>query len=378
MRTDPNRKVTPPAVPKKVGDLYLDPKNPRLAGDSLTVEDQTEIARALWREMRVNELIDSIASGGYWQHEEIFAAEEDGKLVVIEGNRRVTAVKLLTDEALQRAVVGATGIPSLAKAAKEKLRELPVVVCSREEIWEYVGFKHVNGPQEWDSIAKAQYIARVFNDYGVPLETIAKSIGDRNDTVRRMYRGLMVLEQAEREGIFDRNDSWAKRFAYSHLWTGLGYAGVQSFLGLHTEGAFVPNPVPKRHLSDLGDLLLWMYGSKARNVQPIVRSQNPDLRNLDEALRKKDGVAALRAGLPLQIALKASQGDERLLREALVKAEVTLKEAIGLIPNGFKEQSDLKERAAGIATIAKSICEQMATAGHRVARKTTPGRRVRR
>jgi len=364
-------------MPKEVGDLYLDPKNPRLAGQSLTLNDQTEIAKVLWREMSVNELIDSIASAGYWQHEEIFAAEEGGKLVVIEGNRRVVAVKLLTDESLRRAV-GATAIPSLTKAAREKLKELPVVVCSREQIWEYVGFKHVNGPQEWDSIAKAQYIARVHNDYSVPLETIAKTIGDRNETVRRMYRGLMVLEQAEREGVFNRDDRWAKRFAYSHLWTGLGYAGVQDFLGINTEAAFRENPVPKKHLPDLSDLLLWMYGSKERNVRPIVQSQNPDLRNLDEALRTRDGVAALRAGLPLQIALKASQGDERLLREALVKAEVALKEATGLIPNGFQRQSDLKDLATAIATIAESICAQMETAKRRAVKRMPAGRSARR
>src|SRR4051794_33109523 len=38
--------------------------------------------------------------------------------------------------------------------------------------------------------------------------------GDRHDTVRRLYRGLMVLEQAEWTGAFDRKDRWNTRFAY--------------------------------------------------------------------------------------------------------------------------------------------------------------------
>jgi hypothetical protein len=269
-----NPKKLPTPEPMLVTDLFLDPHNPSLASLGLSVQDQTEILRVLWNEMAVNELVDSIAATGYWQHEEIFVAKEHGRLVVIEGNRRVAAVKLLTDSTL-RQEVGATGVPTLKKSDQEKLLKLPVVVCTRSQIWEYVGFKHVNGPQEWDSIAKAEYIARVYNEFNIPLETIAKTIGDRHDTVKRLYRGLMVLEQAEREGVFRREDRWNKRFAYSHLWTGLGYAGVQEFLGLGPDKGFKPNPVAHKRLKDLGYLLVWMYGSKEQSKRPMVQSQKP-------------------------------------------------------------------------------------------------------
>lgn len=349
----------PEAVDVAVDELWLDPKNPRLASLHFEIDQQVEILRVLWKEMAVSELVDSIAASGYWKHEEIFATLESGCLIVIEGNRRVAAVKLLIDADLRRRV-GTTNIPDLPATAKTRLAELPVVTCSREQIWEYVGFKHVNGPQEWDSIAKAQYIARVRNDFNIPLETIAKTIGDRHDTVKRLYRGLMVLEQAESEGIFNREDRWNRRFSYSHLWTGLGYAGVQSFLGLDPDGGFKRNPVSRRRVRDLGDLLLWMYGSKQRNQKPLIESQNPDLRNLDEVLRNKSGIAALRTGLPLEVALKASRGDERLLRESIVKAEVALKETLGLIPTGYSQQSDLFEAGKRIRTLAENVYEAMA------------------
>lgn len=354
----------PSARPIPVGDLYLDPLNPRLAGFGLRVEDQAAILGVLWREMSVNELVDSIASTGYWPHEEIFAAPQGDRLVAIEGNRRLAAVKLLTDRSL-RDEVGATGIPVISAANKAKLARLPVVICSREQIWEYVGFKHVNGPQEWDSIAKAEYIARVHNEYDVPLEDIAKTIGDRHDTVKRLYRGLMVLQQAEKHGVFNREDRWSKRFAYSHLWTGLGYAGVQEFLGLGPDRGFRPNPISRGHLKDLGNLLLWIYGSKEKNQKPLVQTQNPDLRYLDEAIRTPNGQAALRAGLPLEVALKTSRGDERMLREAMVKAEVALKEALGLIPTGFKKQTDLFDSAGRIKAISEGIFDRMKEAANR-------------
>ena len=341
-----------------MADLYLDPRNPRLASHDFSVTDQAEILKVLWKEMAVNELIDSIAATDYWEHEEIFASNQDGRLVVIEGNRRVAAVKLLVDPAL-RQQVGASGVPDLRKEPLKALTELPVVVCDRKQIWEYVGFKHVNGPQEWDSIAKAGYIARVHNEYGIKLDEIARRIGDRHDTVKRMYRGLMVLEQAEKESVFQRDQRFNKRFSYSHLWTGLGYTGIQEFLGLTPDKGFKPNPISKKYLPNLGDLMNWLYGNKESRTKPLVQSQNPDLRNLDEALRADNGTAALRAGLPLDIALKASRGDDRLLREALVKGEVALKEAYGLVPTGFDGQSDLMAAAERILKTADSINDQM-------------------
>src|SRR5438552_954299 len=85
-----------PPTPLSVKDLLLDPKNPRLAGKHFTVDQKDEIVEILWQDRAVNELVDSIAASGYWQHEELFAAKEGGKLVVIEGNRRLAAVKLLS------------------------------------------------------------------------------------------------------------------------------------------------------------------------------------------------------------------------------------------------------------------------------------------
>jgi hypothetical protein len=342
-----------------VSDLFLDPKNPRLAGEDLTVDQQDEIAKVLWQDRAVNELVDSIAASGYWKHEELFAAKEGGKLVVIEGNRRLAAVKLLTDHSLRNRI-GISGLPTLSAADRQKLETLPVIECRREDVWQYIGFKHVNGPQDWDSIAKAEYIARVHNEYGIALDQIARTIGDRHDTVRRLYRGLMVLQQAERTGKFDVHDRYNTRFAYSHLWTGLGYENIQRFLGLTTDKGFEPNPISKNSLEHLRELCLWLYGSKKEHKEPIVRSQNPDLRKLDETLGSKNGVAALRSGLPLETALKASRGDERLLREALVLAEQKLKEARGLVLTGFSgEDADLLSKAKVIQTISENIAEEM-------------------
>jgi ParB-like chromosome segregation protein Spo0J len=52
--------------------------------------------------MAVDEVALSIAENGFYRHEPLYAARESGKLNVVEGNRRLAAVKLLRDEKLRR------------------------------------------------------------------------------------------------------------------------------------------------------------------------------------------------------------------------------------------------------------------------------------
>ncbi len=161
-------------------DLHLDPKNPRLADEAFSVDDQEGILRWLWRNKSVNELVDSILANGYWEHEELFATEEGDRLVVVEGNRRLSAVKILSEPDLREQLgIQLTRRPS--EEVLESLRELPVIHATRKELWGFAGFKHVNGPQAWDSIAKAEYVFRVRRNFGLSLAEIASGIGDLHE-----------------------------------------------------------------------------------------------------------------------------------------------------------------------------------------------------
>ena len=124
--------------------------------------------------MDVREVMLSIAASGYFRHEPLIVAREGGKNVVIEGNRRLAAVRVLLDPTL----VEATDIPAIGKDAKEALRQLPIIASNRKDAWQYIGFKHVNGPAKWTSYAKSQYVTKVHREFGVSLEDIAKQIGD--------------------------------------------------------------------------------------------------------------------------------------------------------------------------------------------------------
>lgn len=346
-------------------ELFLDAENPRLTDFGLGKNpSQAQIVETLWNKMAVDEVALSIAENGFYQHEPLYATKEKGKLVVVEGNRRLAAVKLLCDDKL-RQEAKVTNLPSLTAAEKKKLDHLPVIICKRAEIWAYLGFKHINGPQAWESYPKAHYVAWVHNELGVTLEDIAHRIGDKHDTVARLYDALMVLDEAENEGVFDRNDRYKQHFSFSHLTTGLGYVGIQSFLGLPRGDKTIGKrrPVPKSRVGELGEFLLWLYGSKSKDIPAIVLSQNPDLRRLDAVLKSKAATTALRKGLPLSVSLDISKGDERVFRESLVEAKQNLQKARGTVLTGYDGNEDLLKTADEIVELAQALRKDMSGSG---------------
>lgn len=363
------KEVMVPQVPANAGyqhidldNLLLDATNPRLAELGIPrTASQFELLKALWDEMAVEEVAMSIAYSGYFPHEPLFVEQSGEKYVVIEGNRRLAAVKLLVDASL-RQKVKATRLPTIDAAAREKLKKLPVILTTRKESWRYLGFKHVNGPATWGSYAKAQYIAFVHNKYKVPLDDIAAQIGDNNSTVLRMYRGLMIVEQAEKAKVFSRSDIAKNKFSFNYIYTGMDYPGIVGYLGLRTKGTTSEKPVPTSKLKNLGNLMLWLYGRNSSGTPSLIRSQNPDLKTLDTVLLTDAGVKALGDGLPLTVAHDISQGDERIFRQALQQAKQALQKALGTLTTGYNSsEADMLTIADDIESLAHDLVEAMTT-----------------
>src|SRR5262245_24532995 len=109
-----NRATTPvrEIVPRPVADLRLDPENPRLALE--TGATQLAILKAMYANEALDELALSFARNGYFWEEPlvIVPASERSKFVVVEGNRRLAALKLLLNSQL-RERIGVTDFPTV-------------------------------------------------------------------------------------------------------------------------------------------------------------------------------------------------------------------------------------------------------------------------
>lgn len=318
-------------------DLLLDPQNPRLYGtEAEGSPDQDVLLQTVWS-FGVDELVESITASGFHNVEPLFAErQKNGKLVVVEGNRRLTALQVLLDPARAKRL-GITQVPALSPSVRKSCVLVPVAIGQRDQVWQFIATKHVNGPKTWDSVAKAAYIKHVHEDLGKDLDEITRAIGDRNKTALRMYSAMKVIDQAEAWGVYKREDYYGKGdLPFSHLYTLLGYDTVRTFLDLEPEPK-PQAPIPSRSKKKLGELLLWIYGNKRQQIQPRIKKQNPDARNLAEALGEERGIAALRAGYEPSIAAEMSKGDESLLMQYLQISRDNLRLASGRFATGYSK-----------------------------------------
>jgi hypothetical protein len=364
-----SRFLNPPQIKEKIMDtfkkisiseLFFDIRNPRLVEFNEINPQTTEerIIEILWEAMDVKELVLSIAASGYFENEPLIISQETGRNIVIEGNRRLAALKVILSPGLIHAA-----IPDVDQSIKKSIQEVPVVISTREEAWRYLGFKHVNGPAKWGSYAKARYIVQVHNDFNVPLDQIAIQIGDTHKTVQRLYRGLMVVKQAEKEKVFSREDTKKSHFAFSHLYTGLQYKGVSQFLNLKDEDEdededtkeFVPN----NKINELGEVCKWLFGSQKDDIEPVVQSQNPNLRQLDAIVQSREALAALRDGETIENAFELTKPVSNLFEEELLKAKRSLVKAKGLVTEGYDGSEALLKMVASISNIAYDLYTEM-------------------
>ena len=341
---------------KKSTDLLFDKENPRLVEFGAADFSEEKLINLLWREMAVDELVMSILAYGFFQHEPLYVmAGQSEKFIVLEGNRRLAAIRSI----LNPGIVAGGKMDKFKEQISQDLRieledHIPVIILkSRQSAWQLLGFKHVNGPAKWGSYAKAKYIAQVHNEFGVPLDRIAEQIGDTNKTVRKLYQGLMVLEQAEQQVEFSMDDIKTPRLFFSHLYTALGYEKFRNYIGVPDDFE-APNPVPEENKRQLQEVMDWLFGSKKRNVEQLVKTQNPYLRQFVEILGNDLSVAALRAGSNLDVAYDLTVDDNDALREALVKARLALDKATSKV-GSFAGDEGLVRQAGSVLKLAQSV-----------------------
>ena len=363
---------SPPAIPLKsvssvpVERLVLDRKNPRLVAVDRGATEADVIAQ-LYRAEDLGELLQSIAANGYLDIEPLIVLAEGESLTVLEGNRRLAAIRLfreagLADRIADRVRVRIT-LPDISKHHRRTLDRVSVYrVASREDARSFIGFKHINGAAKWDSYAKAKFAADWYRDGAVPLADIASQIGDKHDTVKRMVNAIYVLEQAQKAEIFRIDDRVNPRFSFSHLYTALSRAPYMEFLGLDSAWSRYdpnPDPVPDDRFDHLSEVLGWMYGSKEENVDPVVRSQNPDIKHLGDVLASAEGLAVLRATGSLSEAHESTQPADRRFSEALLRARKEIREASHSLRGFDGLDESLVDIAEDISETAQTICERM-------------------
>jgi hypothetical protein len=253
------------------------------------------------------ELAWSMAENGYWEEEPLLTidtAKGTGHRTVIEGNRRLAALKLLTEPEARQLTGRVEFWNELADlAADQDLASVPTRnYLDRSGLIEYLGFRHVSGLMSWSADAKARFIYSLIEEYGYDFGRAAKVIGSRRDTIRRNFVAWAAIEQARKAGI----DTEPAALHFGVYYRALQNPRARDFLNL--EGWI--DGSEKNHaplLADgserLGEFLGYVFGTTR------VIKESRELDKLALALDDESSLSILRTERDLDLALRSRPVD---------------------------------------------------------------------
>ncbi|GGK43487.1 hypothetical protein SAMN04490189_0751 [Pseudomonas koreensis] len=191
---------------ERLGETYKD-LNVKLFGQPSIQDKLFEIVN---REPRfdIASLSASIANNGFLKHERLIVAKYDGdKFLVLEGNRRVTAVRRLINDP--------GTYDKLRPQVKETLRTLPCFVLEgpvidgnveqleayRRASEIYIGMRHLMGAKSWEPASRYEFQSRLIFEDGWSVVQVAERFGRKKAEVLRdlkahvLYKDFVSFEK---------------------------------------------------------------------------------------------------------------------------------------------------------------------------------------
>lgn len=203
-------------------DLFLDPNNYRLRSnlDYEKIDESAEFQKSVQKRAfdlvigdskhKVSELLSSFKTNGFLKIDNILVRKKDSKYIVVEGNRRIAALKLLQRDNNNGI---STGNLDSSIFEKDGVECVEYEYDSDEKYLVLMGLKHVSGNKKWDTYNQATLISQLESKWNKDKKTIASMIGLPIGEVNKRIKGyhaitdyIESLESMEIQDDFNPHD----------------------------------------------------------------------------------------------------------------------------------------------------------------------------
>lgn len=273
--------------PVAVNDVLLDVRNPRLPeGHEELFEEQRDLIVFVAEEYDALRIARSIAEFGYFPTEPPICIRENDRSIVVEGNRRIAALKILLSEELRRH-------PNLS--SRETWEDLAtselipseveaLFVEDRQEVAPLIAYRHISGIEAWEPWAQARFVATLVDEQDAEFEQAASLVGETPNTVRRFYRDHAILSQAAQEFGFDTTRAEGQFGVFTRA---MQDGGIRQYVGAPTPAAANrgERPLPSDRADEFYNVLGWIFGNEARRK---VIDESRDLSSLGRVLSSEE------------------------------------------------------------------------------------------
>jgi hypothetical protein len=322
--------------------LRPDWENPRFPpGSTARFSSDLDVYAFLDSEFDAFSVADSIAEHGFFESEPLIAIPgADSDYIVVEGNRRLAALRALADPEI-RNVMQDPRWRALPKEV-ELPADLPVLIAeSRDVVAPILGYRHITGIAPWSPYQQARFVSSLIDEDGMDAERVAELIGRNVSEVRAFYRNYSIVEQAEDVFKIRDVDRLVSEFG---VWTrAMTSAGARQYIDAPAPREVVEReyPLPDDAKPKLENLLRWIFGAprtakqRSEGVQSRKGRAIKDSRQitrLGKALQHPKGVEALERGESLADAERAMLDNRAQFGTTLGEAKQALEAALGHRP----------------------------------------------
>ncbi len=339
-------------------NLELDLYNPRLP-KSKQGKDEKTVIEFLLLEAATTELMESIAENDFFVGEMLLVipdSSDNKKFIVIEGNRRLSAVQLLNNPEL--ASVKKKEVRSIAESAKYTPKNLPCLrFDNREEIQKFIGFVHITGKKSWRMLEKARYL----NDLRAsdtlknkPLDDackeIARMIGSKSPYVKKMLVSYSLYEIIEDEGFYQIDGLSDSTFYLNYFSDGLQKENIRKYIGVNM---LSDNPLRDLNQEHLKEIVGWWF-KKAEGVSRVI-GDSEGMKLLNDVLGNEAAFEAFNKGLNIYEAYELTNDIDIQFENKIKESLRAILTADGLSNKTKTFYSDLYDDLKSIRSIANKI-----------------------
>ncbi len=341
----------------RVDKLLLDAENPRLPEEHQGAS-QTALLRYLYDNSALDELVRSLADNGFFEHEPLIAVAgpSRGRYTVLEGNRRLAALKILlgAPEAEEEGIQ-ATLEEEPSEARLDELGEVSCyVVADRDEVHKYLGFRHIGGIKTWSAEAKARYLVSEADravELGSknPFRDVARRVGSNVQGVRNSYLALALLRNARDEFDIPIQPVLERRFG---VWLRcMNSQDIRSYIGLDSPRSYedVRTQVEETDGAHLKEVISDL--SPRGNSRPVV-TDSRDVTVYGEILRNEVAHAALRKYESLTIPKQIVELAELPQRLANIRSQIEVAQTEA---QQAEPSEELMQAADALAAAARAL-----------------------
>lgn len=273
------------AIDLSLEHIQLDPNNPRFVGPDWSyvsadrVSDpavQNATRGHLITRFGIDKLSANMRVNGYLPIDRIVVRalpEPDGNYVVLEGNRRVCAAKVLSD-------LISRDSNAVSESVAQSISSIPCLEYLGEEedaAWIFQGLRHITGISEWPAFNKAKLLVEQMEEDDLTLTQVGQRFGLTPHGAGQWIRGYRAFRQAEEQSDFI-HELDVQAYPYFQELFSRSSGAVREWMEWNEESTSFQNEL------NFNEFISWLYPRDDEEDQPDAfgRFENRALQRRDD------------------------------------------------------------------------------------------------